>query len=48
MSGDYFEEEEFASKFSGKTFLRILGLIKPHWKILAGFLTTILFVSGLD
>ena len=48
MSGDYFEEEEFQSQFNGKTFVRILGLIKPHWKILAGFLTTILFVSGLD
>ena len=48
MSGDYFEEEEFQSQFSGKTFLRILGLTKPHWKILAGFLTTILFVAGLD
>jgi ATP-binding cassette, subfamily B, bacterial len=48
VSGDYFEEEEFQSQFNGKTFLRILGLIKPHWKIMAGFLTTILFVSGLD
>lgn len=48
MSGDYFEEEEFQSQFSGKTFLRILGLTKPHWKILAGFLATILFVAGLD
>lgn len=48
MSGDYFEEEEFASQFNGKTFLRIMGLIKPHWKVLVGFLTTILFVSGLD
>lgn len=48
MSGDYFEEEEFESKFSGKVFLRILGLTKPHWKFLAGFLVTILIVSGLD
>jgi hypothetical protein len=38
VSGDYFEEEEFESQFNGKTFLRILGLTKPHWKILAGFL----------
>jgi len=48
VSGDYFEEEEFESKFSGKVFLRILGLTKPHWKFLAGFLVTILIVSGLD
>ncbi len=48
MPGDYFEEEEFQTRFSGATFLRILGLAKPHWKFLAGFLVTILIVSGLD
>ena len=48
MPGDYFEEEEFQSKFSGQTLLRIVGLARPHWKFLAGFLLTILVVSGLD
>ncbi len=48
MSGDYFEEEEFQTEFSGKTFRRILGLTKPHLKYLVGFLTAILIVSGLN
>lgn len=43
-----FEEEDFETRFSGKTFQRILGLIRPHWKWVAGFLTTIMLVSGLD
>ncbi len=48
MSANYFEEEEFETKFSGKVFLRIIGLARPHWKLLAGFLTTILLVSGVN
>ena len=48
MSANYFEEEEFETKFSGKVFLRIIGLARPHWKLLAGFLTTILLVSSID
>lgn len=43
-----FEEEDFETRFSGKTFHRILGLVRPHWKWVAGFLTTIMIVSGLD
>lgn len=43
-----FEEEDFETRFSGKTFRRILGLVRPHWKWVAGFLTTIMIVSGLD
>ena len=48
MPANYYEEEEFASKFDGKIFMRILGLVKPHWKWVAGFLTLILFVSSID
>lgn len=48
MSNEYFEEEEFATKLNGKTLLRILGLTRPHWKWVAGFLLTISLVSGLD
>jgi len=43
-----YDEEDYESKFDGKVFLRILSLTKPHWKMLAGFLVTILFVSSLD
>lgn len=48
MSTDYFEEEEFSTSFNGKTFRRILGLTRPHWKMVAGFLVTIMLVSSLD
>lgn len=45
---DSFEEEDFQTRFSGKTFQRILGLTKPHWRWVAGFLFTIMLVSILD
>ncbi len=48
MSTEYLEEEEFATSFSGKTFRRIFGLIRPHWKTAAGFLGTIVLVSSID
>ena len=48
MSANYIEEEEFQTRFSGKIFVRILGLIKPHWPQVVGFLLAILVVSGLD
>lgn len=48
MSEEYFEEEDFQTKFTGKTFRRILGLTKPHWKWVVGFLFAIAAVSGLD
>lgn len=48
MSGDYFEEEEFEAQFNGKTALRIMGLTKPHWKYLVGFILATIFVSGID
>jgi len=48
VSDNYFEEEEFQTKFSGQTFRRIIGLTRPHWKWVVGFLITITIVSSLD
>ncbi|MBL8131555.1 MAG: ABC transporter ATP-binding protein [Anaerolineae bacterium] len=46
---DYgFQEEEFESKFSGGTFLRILAQVKPHWRWLAGFVGSVAIVSVLN
>ncbi len=45
---DSFEEEDFQTRFSGKTLRRILELTRPHWKWVVGFLTTIMLVSMLD
>jgi ATP-binding cassette subfamily B protein len=45
---DYFEEEDFNTKFSGRTVGRILALTKPHWPMLAGFLLLVAGVSVLD
>jgi ATP-binding cassette subfamily B protein len=45
---DTFEEEDFETRFNGKTFRRILGLTRPYTKWVVGFLTTILLVSALD
>jgi ATP-binding cassette subfamily B protein len=45
---DTFEEEDFETRFNGQTFRRILGLTRPHWKWVVGFLSTILLVSALD
>jgi len=42
------EEEEHTSQLTGAVFKRILGLLKPHWKWVIGFLVTILMVSSLD
>ncbi|MDD5369791.1 MAG: ABC transporter ATP-binding protein [Anaerolineaceae bacterium] len=43
-----FEEEEYAARINQKTFKRILGLLKPHWHWVAGFLVMVTFVSILD
>jgi ATP-binding cassette subfamily B protein len=45
---EYFEEEEFTTKFTGRTVLRILAQAKPHWKWVVGFILTITLTSGLD
>jgi ATP-binding cassette, subfamily B, bacterial len=43
-----FREEEFSSRFSGRTVLRILGLARPHWRWLVGFMVFIAIVSAAD
>ncbi len=48
MSLNYHEEEDFQTRFSGQTFRRILGLIRPHLKWVIGFLATIIAVSSMD
>ena len=49
MAEDFeFEEEEFDTQFNGRTMVRILGLVKPHWRWVVGFIVTIAAVSGLD
>jgi ATP-binding cassette subfamily B protein len=45
---DDFDEEEFASQINNRTMVRILGLLKPHWKKVAAFLLAIAMVSVLD
>ncbi len=42
------EEEEHTSQFTGETFKRILGLVKPHWRWMVGFLIAVLFTAALD
>jgi ATP-binding cassette, subfamily B, bacterial len=48
MSHYEFEEEEFTTQFNGQTVLRILGLAKPHWPYLVGFMISTLAVSVFD
>lgn len=48
MSDTYFEEEEFNSQFNGRTLIRILGLVRPHWRFVAGFMLAIGIVSFLE
>jgi ATP-binding cassette subfamily B protein len=42
------EEEEHTSQITAPVFRRILGIIKPHWRWVLGFLITIGLVSSLD
>jgi ATP-binding cassette, subfamily B, bacterial len=42
------EEEEYTSQITGPVFRRILGLVKPHWKWMLGFLIAIIFTASLD
>jgi ATP-binding cassette subfamily B protein len=48
MSDEYYEEEDFQTKFTGKTLRRIIGLTKPYWIWVTGFIIAIALVSGLD
>jgi len=42
------EEEEYTSELTGDVLKRIVGLLKPHWKWVLGFLLTIAVTSILD
>lgn len=41
------DEKEYG-KLTGKIFNRLLGLLKPHWKWVLGFLLCIALVSAID
>ncbi len=45
---EYLEEEEFTTEFNGRTLLRILAQVRPHWKRVVAFLVTVACVSSLD
>jgi ATP-binding cassette, subfamily B, bacterial len=42
------EEEEFQGQVTSRTMRRILGLTRPHWRWVVGFLLMIALVSFLD
>src|SRR5688500_561533 len=42
------EEEEYTSPLTAPIFKRIVGLLKPHWKWVVGFIVTIMLTSVLD
>jgi ATP-binding cassette subfamily B protein len=48
MPDHEFEEEEFTTRFSGRTVLRILAQAMPHWPWLVGFLLAVAAVSVMD
>lgn len=48
MSEQVFDEEEFQTSFSGKSFIRVLTLAKPHWKWVAAFILSVATVAALD
>jgi ATP-binding cassette subfamily B protein len=43
-----FEEEEFQTRFNGRTLLRTLAQTRPHWRWVVGFLVAVAFVSLTD
>jgi len=42
------EEEEYTSQLTAPVFKRIVGMLRPHWKWVLGFLITILLTSSTD
>ncbi len=42
------EEEEYTSPLTTPIFNRILGLLRPHWQWVVGFIITIALTSALD
>jgi ATP-binding cassette subfamily B protein len=43
----YLEEEEFSTKFDGKTLLRIMGLVRPYWRRVLGFVLCVFAVAAI-
>lgn len=43
-----FQEEEFSTRFSGRTIRRLVSLLRPYLPWVLGFLSTVMVVSGLD
>jgi ATP-binding cassette subfamily B protein len=48
LSDTHFEEEDFSSNINRNTLLRVLGLLRPHWKWALGFLIAVGAVSTLE
>lgn len=48
MSELDFEEEEYESDITGPVMKRILGMIKPHWRMAVGFMLAIAVTSVID
>ncbi|MGJ3237967.1 MAG: ABC transporter ATP-binding protein [Anaerolineae bacterium] len=48
MSEHSFQEEEFDTSMNGGTLLRILGLTRPHWQMVTGFVFAIGAVAFLE
>ena len=48
MSDYEFEEEEYTAQFNGRTILRILSHVRPHWTWVVGFMLAVAFVASLD
>ncbi len=48
MSDMHFEEEDFNTKVNTRTLRRVLGLLRPHWRWVLGFLVAIAIVSSLE
>jgi len=42
------EEEEHTSQLTTPTLKSILGLVRPHWRWMVGFLVAIVFTASLD
>ena len=45
---EYFEEEDFNTKFSGHTVARILQQVSPYWKMVVGFLALVVMITISD
>ncbi len=45
MSDYGYQEEDFQAKFNGRTLLRILAQLRPHWRLAAGFVLSVSIVS---